>query len=219
MKLIAVLISFSSLISWSQDYGTDIANLFKQFSNLDEYSIRAEVSVKGDDSYSFKATVKSSAKYGNITKVDVSEMLVNDKIAIAIDHEDKTIRIDEGDFKVKSKGEENLGFDEFEKVINESAEVTFLGETEVYKTYEFKGKGDILKTVVKINKSTGFFHEIEVFYESDDISISSYKVKYTSFNKSPGFKKTDFDEKQIVKKDSKGKWVGVGKYVGYTIIE
>ncbi len=204
--------------SFSQDYGKEIEGILRSFEDLKSYEIQAKVTISGDEAYAFDASIKSS-KYGSWVRADISEMLMNDKYAIAIDHEDKTVRIDKGDYHIKTKGNrDDSGLELLSDMMNEEAGVEYIGQADGYKTYVIYPSGSITKTVVKIDVKTSFFKEIEVFYESDEISISSYKVVYTKFRKNPPLKASDFLESDVFTKNAAGKLVLNAKYKGYTII-
>lgn len=215
-KLLIFFLGFTC-VSWSQDYGEEIERILREFSSLESYSITAQVSMTGDDSYNFTASVKSSEKYGSHIKADISEMLVNDKYAIAIDHEAKEIRVSKGNYKEKDKGKEGYGLENIRQMIDEGLRVEFLGKIEAYRTYVMYSDDMIEKTIVKINNNTGFFHSIEVIYRSEDISISSYKVTYTDFKKNPDFKKSEFNE-NIVFTEENDKYIPTLLYKGYGIV-
>ncbi len=215
--IISIIFSFLSVIAYSQDYGKEIKRIYTEFSQLKSYHIKAKISTQGDEAYAFTASVMSS-KYGTYSKVGQNEMLINDKYSIAVDHSEKTIKVSKGDNRLKME-DEDLGLEAIDELINENTNVKYLGETEKYKTYVIYNNEEDQKTTIKISKTTGFFYEIEVFYdEKDEVSISSYKVKYTLFKKNPEFKKSDFDESQIIMKNTKGQIVPISKYTNYQLV-
>jgi len=218
MKFLTIITFILSSVSWSQDYGKDLKQILENFSTLESYSIKANVSVAGEEKYAFKAAIKT-CKYGSHVKADISEMFINKKYAISIDHEDKTIRVDKGDYTVKGKKGDDLGLEMIDQLINDNASVEYIGKTDIYRTYVVYHNTSISKTIIKINNKTNFFHEIEVFYESDDVSISSYKVSYTEFKKNPKYKKADFDESIVFTEDADGNLSPTDAYKGYLVIK
>lgn len=219
MKWIIIILTLvSANLTLSQDYGKEIKRILTDFSELKAYHIKAEVFVSGEEDFSFEAAIKVS-KYGSHTITDNTEMFVNKNYVIAIDHDEKTIRVDKDNYKVKSKGKSELGLDMLDQQINEQGGVEYLGKTDTYRTYVIHQDAAVTKTVVKISNETNFFHEIEVFYESEDISISSYKVKYTLFDRNPNFKSNDFDERKVIQKSSNGQLAPTAKYKEYRVIK
>lgn len=218
MKLTIILFLFTSTFTFSQDYGKEIQRIVQEFSDMNSYEIKAVVSVSGDEDFSFASSVKAS-KYGSHTITDQTEILVNKKYMIAIDHEEKTIRVDKSNYKVKSKGKSELGIDMLDQEVNEQGSVEFLGSTDEYRTYVIYHNSSISKTVVKIDNKTNFFHEIEVFYDSEEVSISSYKVNYTTFNRTPKFKMSDFDERLFIKQNGQGELTTTLPFTGYRLIK
>lgn len=206
-----------SISAHAQDYAKDIKNILEDFSELKSYSINARISVTGEESYSFDAWVKSS-EYGSHIRTDFSEMLVNKNVAIAIDHEDKLIRVQRGDYKEKGRsGNDEFGFEMMEELMGENTRVEFLGNTETYKTYVVYHDGGIEKTIIKINLESNFFHEIEVFFSDQTSSISSYKIQYNLFKENPEFSKEDFEETVVIKKLADGSYSPAANYKGYII--
>ena len=211
------LFLFASFAASAQDYPADIKKILEDFSDLKSYSIQARISVTGEESYGFDAWVKSS-EYGSHIRTDFSEMLVNKDVAISIDHEDKLIRVQRGDFKEnRGFGRDDMGLEMMEEMMGENTRVEFLGTTEVYKTYVVYHDGGIEKTIIKINLETGFFHEIEVFYTEETSSVSNYKIEYTTFEKNPEFSKEEFQETVVIKKLADGTYAPAANYKGYSI--
>lgn len=209
----------ASTISWSQDYRAEIQRIVKEFNELNSYQIEAEIKVSGEESFSFKASVKAS-KYGSRILTDNTEIIVNRSHSLAIDHDEKTIRIDKGMYKVKSAGRDQLKIDAIHEEMENAANVEYLGATDDYRTYVItNNKSSISKTVIKINKHTNFFHEIEVFYDSEDISIASYSVRYTVFKKNPSFKPSDFSQNIFYTKDRNGELTPTADYTEYRLIK
>jgi len=220
MKIFAaVVFLFISLNVLSQDYKADVLKIVKDFQSLEEYSLVANVKVDGEEDYSFSASIKNSKKYGVRMKVDAIEMIVNSDYSISIDHEDETVQVQKDDFKDKSKRRAtDDGTDQLARTLESSKDVKFLGVSGDLKMYQIIGQTDYEKTIVSISKKTGFFHSFEIFYDSDDISINSYKVTYSSFNKNPRFSKSMFDEKTVFLKKSSGDIDLIGKFKSYEII-
>lgn len=218
MKIITLLLIATASFSWSQDYRKEIKQILTSFSALESYKLEATVNVAGEEDYAFTSSIKT-CKYGSHVKADISEMLINKNYVISIDHEDKTIRVDKGDYSAKSKGKADLGLESIDELVNENDGVEYLGKTDNYRTYVIYQNSGISKTVVKISNKTNFFYEIEVFYESKDVSISSYKVRYTEFTKNPAYKKSDFDESIVFTENSNGDLVPTEAYKGYLVIK
>lgn len=219
MRYLLILLSLLSSFSFAQDYLSDMKKILDDFANLEEYRIASTVSVKGEESFSFTASIAASKKFGSFVQIDGSDMLINPNYAISVDHSEKLIRIDNGDFKTKSGSGDNYGLEMIDDMLESSNNISYLGVNEGNKVYKITGQPNVEKTIVKISVRTGFFSEIEVFYDSDDISISSYKIRYTEFNKTPHFTKDDFSESKLVQKGLNGEWIAVSKYPNYIVID
>ena len=215
--LIFILFLGSIIPAFAQDYEKDIESILNEFAEADNYLIECKVYISGDQDYSFDAFVKSSAKYGSHIKSDIVEMMVNKNYAVAIDHEDKTIHVDEGNFKEKGDNS-GAGIEDFENTLKDNKEVLFKGKKGALKYYEISYLNSTMITRVTIDTEMNFFKEIEFVYDDNDLELSSYKVVYTKVDLNPKFKKNDFNQENFVRTSPNKRYIPTGDFKKYKII-
>ena len=217
MKKLILILFIAPLFGWAQNYGKDLTKLINEFAELNTYQLSAKVHLMGIDNYSFYTTMKYSNHHGSLSTMDDADMLLNSHYDINIDHLDKSIYVQKGDYKFQ-KSKEPMGINTLQEAGLDEGSVEFAGDDGKLKTYIIHGKPGYEKIIVKISKTNFFFKEIEVVFAEEMDGVSSYRVEYTEVKKNASFDKSVFDEKNWIKKTKNGGYVGVGKYSEYTVI-
>jgi len=212
--LFILLLSFSN---FGQDYAKDFRKLYELFESLDGYSFKTKVNLFDESNSNVSAFVKST-KDGVHYKIGETELMINNKYTISIDHEYKEIRVYKDiDYKLnKKKIDDQIGLDQLEQMIRDSTNVKYLGKTSSYKTYEIQGASVVEKVIVKISLVTGFLSSIEYIYKEKTDGMTGYKVTYINFIKNPIVSKKYFSEDNFFIKKNK-KIELTKKYKNYTL--
>ncbi|MEI9921936.1 MAG: hypothetical protein WDO14_24555 [Bacteroidota bacterium] len=217
-SFITLLLVLSSAIADAQDFKQAVSDFQKKYQSAENLRIRMSIDAFISKSmkqpfYQEKVTIsKRGTAYHN--RLSASEMVMNEKYIVVVDHSNKEIALGNRDLRTEKEFYNQVQFD-LDSTLKFYDEAKFVGIVSGVSHFSIvQKKGDIEKIDLFFKQETGDLKQINYLYKSGNwVAIS-----IDEFNVSPTFENTEFDETQFLKKEGRS-WRPTVALAGYKVLK